>query len=112
MARTKKTTRLDLVDALDEKSYDHAVICTYTFDAPFFEGYCLEKLKSLSGNVSVLVDSGVYERVITGDQSVRPRKGNISYLLHPVKAPRVFHPKIFLFTSRDRARLILGSANC
>jgi len=112
MARIKKTTRLDLVDALDDKSYDHAVICTYTFDAPFFEGYCLEKLKSVSGTVSVLVDYSVYERVITGDHSVRPKKGNIRYLLHPVKAPRVFHPKIFLFAGRDRGRLILGSANC
>jgi len=112
MARTKKTTRLDLVEALDDKSYDHAVICTYMFDAPFFEGYCLERLTSLAGNVSVLVDSSVYERVITGDPSIRPKKGNIRYLLHPITAPRVFHSKLFLFAGHDRARLILGSANC
>lgn len=112
MARTKNATRLNLVEALDEKSYDHAVICTYTFDAPFFEGYCLERLASLAGNVSVLVDSGVYEHVITGDPSIRPKKGNIRYLLHPIAVPGVFHPKLFLFTGRDRGRLILGSANC
>ena len=60
-------------------------ICTFAFDAPFFEEYCLEKLSSLcnNGNITVLLDRGIYEMVILGPESERPRKANLRYLLHP-----------------------------
>jgi hypothetical protein len=112
MARTRKTHRLDLLAAFDERAFDHAILCTYTFDAPFFEGYCLERLASLTGHVSVLVDRNTYERAILSDLSMRPRRANLRYLLHPVAVPGVFHSKVSLFAGRDRARLIFGSANC
>lgn len=112
MARTKKTHRLDLLEAFDERAFSHAILCTYTFDAPFFEGYCLERLASLTGNISVLVDRNVYERAILSDSSARPKRANLRYLLHPIAVPGVFHSKISLFVGRNRARLILGSANC
>ncbi|MBI3325843.1 MAG: hypothetical protein HYZ81_03970, partial [Nitrospinae bacterium] len=50
--------RLNLHDALERQAFDHAVICTFTFDPQFFEGYCLERFRSLAenNNVTVIVD--------------------------------------------------------
>ncbi|MCA1564352.1 MAG: phospholipase D-like domain-containing protein [Acidobacteria bacterium] len=112
MAR-KTTSRFDLHEALSKHSYDHAVICTFTFETTFFEEYCIEKFNSLSnnGNITVLLDRGTYDKAILGPESQRPQKANLRYLLHPISVPGVFHPKIFLFVSRTRARMIIGSAN-
>jgi hypothetical protein len=113
MARKKSTSRFDLHEALNNKSYDHAVVCTFTFEAPFFEDYCLDRLSSLSnnGNISVILDRGVYEKSITGAESHRPKRANLHYLLHPVSVPGVFHPKLFLLVSKSWGRLVIGSAN-
>ncbi len=113
MARRKNTSRFDLHEALNDKSYDHAVICAFTFDAPFFEDYCLDRFNSLShnGNITVILDRGVYEKTILGAETHKPKIANIRYLLHPVTVPGVFHPKLFLLVSKNRGRLIIGSAN-
>jgi hypothetical protein len=113
VARKKIKTRLDLHEALDRWSFDHGVICTYTFDPRFFEEYCLERLTSLSHNrnLTVMLDRGAYENVITGPESHRPKRANLHYLLHPIAVRGVFHPKIFLLASRNKGRLIIGSAN-
>ena len=109
----KATSKFDLHEALNSRSYDHAVICTFTFDASFFEEYCLEKFSSLcnNGNITVILDRGMYERIILGPESERPRKANLRYLLHPISTPGVFHPKVFLLASKNKVRLIIGSAN-
>lgn len=113
MARKKNIDRFNLHNALDSKSYDHAVICTYTFESPFFEDYCLDRLCSLSnnGNISVLTDRSVYEKALTGPESQKPKVANIRYLLHPISVSGVFHSKLFLFLSKTKGRLIVGSAN-
>lgn len=113
MARRKSISRFDLHEALNDKSYDHAVICTFNFDAPFFEDYCLERFNSLShnGNVTVILDRGIYEKAILGTEAHKPKVANIRYLLHPVSVPGVFHPKLFLLVSKNKGRLIIGSAN-
>lgn len=112
MARKKSKARFDLHEALARWSFDHGVVCTYTFDPRFFEEYCLERLASLNnGNLTVMLDRGVYEKVLTGPESYRPKRANLRYLLHPVAARGVFHPKIFLFAGANRGRLIVGSAN-
>src|SRR5205085_870990 len=84
-----------------------------TFEATFFEEYCLEKFASLSnnGNITVLVDRGIYEKAVLGPESQRPRKANLRYLLQPISASGVFHPKLFLLASKNKGRLIIGSAN-
>lgn len=112
MAR-KATTRFDVHEALNSRAYDHAVICTFTFEATFFEEYCLEKFASLNnnGNITVLVDRGIYEKAFLGPESQRPRKANLRYLLQPISASGVFHPKLFLLASKNSGRLIIGSAN-
>lgn len=113
MARRKSTSRFNLHEALNDRSYDHAVICTFTFDAPFFEDYCLDRFNSLShnGNITVILDRGVYEKTILGAETHKPKTANIRYLLHPVSAPGVFHPKLVLLASKNKGRLIIGSAN-
>jgi HKD family nuclease len=107
------TDRLDLHEALLRRPFDHGVICTFSFDPFFFEKDCLDKLRALSynGNLSVLVDRGTYDDIVERSGSDRPTQANVRYLLHPVTARGVFHPKIFLFASRERGRLIFGSAN-
>jgi len=109
---TKSYAKLDLHEALSSGSYDHAVMCTYTFEPSFFEQHCLEKFKSLStnGNITLIIDRHTYEQLLNGDTE-RPKRANIRYLLHPVLAGGVFHPKIYLLARRNKGRLIIGSAN-
>ncbi len=113
MARQKSISRIDLLEALNGKSYDHAVICTYSFESSFFEGYCLDRLSSLTnnGNISVITDRSIYEGLLAGAESRKPKIANLRYLLHPISVPGVFHPKLFLLVSKNRGRLIIGSAN-
>ncbi len=104
---------LNLHNLLDDVAYNHAVICTYTFEADFFEDYCLEKFNSLknNANVTVIVDYGTYLQTLTGSTEYKPKQANIRYLLHPILLPGKFHAKLFLFTSKNKGRLIVGSAN-
>jgi HKD family nuclease len=108
-----KQTSLNLHDLLHHTSYNHAVICTYTFDPNFFENYCLENFNSLkaNGNITVITDHETYVQAITGPEENKPKQANLRYLLHPISVPGRFHAKIFLFVSRNKGRLILGSAN-
>ncbi len=109
----KNTDRLDLNEALLKRPYDHGVICTFKFDPYFFEKDCLDTFRSLNynGNLTVLIDRGTYDEIIERAGSDRPSQANLRYLLHPVSVRGLFHPKIFLFASRSRGRLIFGSAN-
>lgn len=108
-----RSRRADLNEALERHTFGHAVICTFTFEPQFFEGYCLDQLKALSenNNVSVLLDQRCYDELTTAPASEWPRQANIRYLLHPIAVPGVFHPKLFLFASRERGLLVIGSAN-
>lgn len=111
---TKKSfPKFDLREALNKRTYDHAVICSFNFDIPFFEEYCLEKLSTLSNNsnITVFIDKGIYEEIILGAESQRPQKANLRYLLYPVSVPGVFHPKLFLLASKNKGKLFIGSAN-
>src|SRR5687768_10583479 len=105
--------RFDLHDALKKTRYDHAVFCTFAFEPQFFEGYCLDRFKALNenNNVSVLMDRRMYDGLLDCPASEWPRLAGVRYLLHPVRVPGVFHPKLFLLASKDRGLLVVGSAN-
>lgn len=107
------SARIDLHETLDKKSFGHAVITTFCLDVEFFEGYCLEQLASLQDNndINVLVDRREYDRLLAGPSSGWPARANVRYLLHPVGAAGRFHPKVFLFASKERGLLVIGSAN-
>lgn len=106
-------SKFDLRNALNRQSFNHAVICSFTFDPTFFEEYCLEKFSTLSnnGNITVFVDSNIYNEIILGPESSQPEKANLRYLLHPVSVRGIFHPKLFLLASKNKGKLIVGSAN-
>ena len=106
-------SRLDLHAALDSDPFMQAVILTYTFEPAFFEKYCLVNLRALSTcqSVTICLDRVTYENALDAPAADRPRHVNVRYLLHPVDVPGVFHPKMILLTSENRARLIIGSAN-
>src|SRR6266513_2999071 len=105
--------RVDLSGLLERESYRHALICTYTFEPKFFEDYCLEHYRALgeSTSVTVITDARIYSSLTSLDPHQRPRLANLRYLLHPVAVSGVFHPKVFLFVSRDKGLLVVGSAN-
>lgn len=109
----KKKDRINLYEILRRRHYDHGVICTYSYDSAFFEDYCLERFNCLAdnGNLTVITDDGIYEQAILSSAADKPKQANIRYLLHPVSVPGAFHAKVFLFASKDRGRLIIGSAN-
>jgi len=113
---SQKPSRLHLHDRLKKHAFEHALITTYNFGASFFEDYALENFKSLqdNGNISVLLDYGQYQDLLsaaTENPDLFPKLANLRYLLHPVRVPGVFHPKVFLFAGRKRGLLLIGSAN-
>lgn len=111
--KTASLSKFDLRDFLNKRTYDHAVICSFTFDTSFFEEYCLEKLSTLSNNknITVFIDQNHYQEILDGGVSQRPNKANLHYLLYPISVTGVFHPKILLLASKNKGKLIIGSAN-
>lgn len=106
-------SRMNLHDELERRRYDHAIICTFNFQPDFFEDYCIDRFDSLSAsnNITVVMDGGQYDGLISGPSTRWPKKANVRYLLHPVRPQGRFHPKLYLFASRERALLAVGSAN-
>ena len=107
------SSRVDLHASLDNASFTHAVILTYTFDTSFFEKYCLEQLRAFSTceSITICLDRATYESALNTPASERPRQVNLRYLLHPIDVRGVFHPKMILLAAETRGRLIVGSAN-
>jgi len=113
---SQQPTKLDLHGRLKKHAFEHALITTYNFGARFFEDYALENFKSLqdNGNISVLLDEGEYQDLLkaAGENAESfPKLANLHYLLHPVRVPGVFHPKVVLLASKRRGLLLIGSAN-
>lgn len=111
-----QSSKLDLHARLKRHGFDHAVITTFTFRASFFEEYALEAFTSLqnNGNITVILDERQYQEMLQLAKerpTEFPKQANLRYLLHPVRVPGVFHPKVSLFTSKSRGLLLIGSAN-
>src|SRR5208283_912572 len=113
MAKSNSSRRLDLHEALSKRSFQNAVICSFTFDPLFFENYCLEKFATLSSNnnISVITDQLTYLKIASAAETECPKQLNLRYLLHPVTVEGRFHPKLFMLTNGTAGRLIVGSAN-
>jgi hypothetical protein len=113
---SQQPLKLDLHGRLKKHAFEHALITTYNFGSRFFEDYALENFKSLqdNGNVSVLLDEGEYQDLLkaAGENAESfPKQANLRYLLHPIRVPGVFHPKVFLLAGKRRGLLLIGSAN-
>lgn len=105
--------RINIDELLRRHTFDHAVICTFTFDPIFFENYCLDRYRAIADNqnVSVILDQSTYDQILAAPAGDRPRLANVRYLLHPIAVPGTFHPKLFLFTEKARGLLVIGSGN-
>jgi hypothetical protein len=113
---SQQPSKLDLHGRLKKHAFEHALITTYNFGSRFFEDYALENFKSLqdNGNISVLLDEGEYQDLLkAAGENVEsfPKQANLRYLLHPIRVPGVFHPKVFLLAGKQRGLLLIGSAN-
>lgn len=111
-----KVVKVNLHEKLKRHAYQHALISTFVFDARFFEQYAIEKFRSLqeNGNITIVLDGRIYDELLDAvatDGEAYPKSANLRYLLHPVRVPGCFHPKIFLFADDKRGLLIIGSAN-
>ncbi|RYF99457.1 MAG: hypothetical protein EOO02_16875, partial [Chitinophagaceae bacterium] len=107
---------INLHELLKKRGYDHGLISTFTFSVRFFEEYALDRFKALqdNNNLTVFLDRGEYEEILTATTATNgwsPRLANLRYLLHPIRVPGVFHPKIFLFANDKHGLLVIGSAN-
>lgn len=113
---SQQPPKLDLHGRLKKHAFEHALITTYNFGSRFFEDYALENFKCLqdNGNVSVLLDEGEYQDLLKAAEENAesfPKQANLRYLLHPIRVPGCFHPKVFLFAGKRRGLLVIGSAN-
>lgn len=105
-----KTT--NLIESLFAKRnhFEIAVCCTYTCDLHFFENYLMKQEGFFTcENIVVFTDSRTYENFINA--SYQPRFFNRKYLVSRIVAKGVFHPKIYLFASEEKAMFAIGSAN-
>lgn len=95
-------------DLLSGRDYHSCIITTYSFDFYYFEKSVIRILRSKGiGNISVFVDSNIF-------QGVLGKIGNsISriYSINQIKSKGVFHPKVYMFFGEKKGLLIIGSGN-
>jgi len=103
---------LDLLDQFDRAPSKIAFIATYEFNAQFFERRLLAKRTFGSAErVVVFMDQGRYHDLISAGLTVSGF--NRRYLVVPVdRGTYVFHPKLYLALSDNRADAVIGSNNC
>jgi len=91
-----------------EKNNDLIVFTTFVFDPIFFDGYILRKLKQNNPNsiIIVLMDSKIYSTIENEFTSETGKE----YALIPVDG-NLFHSKIFLFKSKSKSKVLIGSHN-
>ena len=103
---------LNLVECIFSKNYDFesGIICTYGLNLNFFENYIM-KLDALysADNISIFTDSSTYNGFL--HESYTPRWLNKKYLVNHLKTGGVFHAKLYMFASKKKAVVGIGSAN-
>lgn len=100
---------LDLLDTLEKevgRTWSDALLLTFNFDASFFEGRVLGRLRSLGARVGVLADARVWD-----PDPITLGNAGRTYLISPVQALGAFHPKLVLLVGEDSALALVGSGN-
>lgn len=104
----------NLVDELFNKNsnYQKCVICTYSFNAEFFENYLLN-LNGLVNckDICVFTDREIYNNHFDISISAKPKWVNKKYLLIPVDTSGIFHPKLYIAANDKIVRIGIGSSN-
>jgi len=102
----------NLIETVFSKNwhFESSILCTYGLNLNFFENY-LMKLDALYScdNICIFTDSGTYDNFLR--ESYSPRWLNKKYLINRLKTGGVFHPKLYMFASEEKAILGIGSAN-
>jgi len=108
------TTRRSKVDLLQElrRRYEYGLIATFNLDVQFLEDYLLNKVGSFSdcSYLTILMDADEYE-ILSSSLDQQVKHLNRRYLLVPILVSGAFHAKVYIFVTKKKGLLILGSAN-
>jgi len=103
--------RINLVEEFSKlKNNQYIILTSFNFDPYFFDSFLLPVLEkhNRTAQIVVLVDEGQYNLSY-------PRFTNrtgVDYHLIPIRLKNgVFHPKFFLFASKDAITTLIGSSN-
>ena len=102
-----KTGILDVLDM--SKGYETALLSTFNFEIEFFEKAILSRLiRNSIRKISVFVDAKELSKAL-----INARSGSLGlrYAINPVSMSGSFHPKVILLLGKNRARLVVSSAN-
>ena len=107
-----KKNRINLIDEFRkiQKGNDFIILTTFTFDPIFFDNFLFREMINNNplSEIMVLVDSVQYEKSFNYFTQITGNK----YHLIPIFINKgVFHPKIFIFISKDKICYYLGSCN-
>jgi hypothetical protein len=92
--------------------WEHALILTYGFDAPFFENALWSQFNARCRNKIILVDGQRYlEACNNYAKSGLVRYLNNRYVAGGIFCPQAAHAKLLLLTNSDQGRLLVGSGN-
>ena len=99
-----------IIDEIKEsKGYSIALFTTFNFEINYFERAILN---TLYGNdirkIELFIDSSELEKSI---QENNENHLNKKYLVMPINIQSAFHPKIILLLGKEKAKLIVSSAN-
>jgi hypothetical protein len=104
--------KFNLVDSFFDRrhGWETAVLCSYGLDLNFLENYLL-KLNALYAcdNIALFVDGQTYDQF--QQAAYTPHLLNRRYLVSWLRAPGVFHTKLYLLASSKKALIGVGSAN-
>lgn len=93
------------------RRFSASIITTYTVNIPFYENVVLRYLLGAGCRLNVvLADAGELAKAFL-TESARPRTAGIDYLLLPISANGVFHPKIISLFSDAGMAIAIGSHN-
>lgn len=96
---------------LKGRGWHSSIMTTYSVDPVFYDGF-VERALHASGctNNILLADASMLTRALEATPEAFRRAGT-RYAIVPVRQPDCFHPKLHLRLGKDKARLIIGSAN-
>lgn len=99
-----------IVDEISNSTgYSIALLTTYNFEISYFERAVLNALydKNIK-NIELFVDANELEKAVS--ESINNNL-NKKYIANPIKINSAFHPKVVLLLGKEKAKLIVASAN-
>ena len=107
MASYNKPSILDEIYSF--KECEVALLTTFNFDISFFDRTILPLLLIKRSRVCVFADAKQFQESINAESTSE----NIGkrYYVHLFRMDKSFHPKLILLLAKDRAKLIVSSAN-